>query len=301
MSVQEASHQVLDSAAAAAESAPLDDFAERLQMTVSRAFESQGERGEAWANFLNGTWLGHPLHPVLTDLPIGFWNSSVALDMLEMLGARRMGAGADATLTLGLAAALAAAAAGLADYQHVSGEAKRVGATHAILNSAATALFGASLLLRRRGNRGGGKLLSLAGVGVATYSAYLGGNLVYKQRIGTNHAPRELPGAWAVACAERDLPEGTPTRCEAGDVPAMVVREGGEVFALADVCAHLGGPLSEGEIRDGCVRCPWHGSTFELADGRVVRGPSAFNQPAFETRLQSGYVELRGKPSPSES
>lgn len=300
MSVQEATHQVLDSAARAAETAPLDAFAERLQTTVSRAFESQGERGEAWANFLNGTWLGHPLHPVLTDLPIGFWNSSVALDMLEMLGARRMGAGADATLTLGLAAALAAAAAGLADYQHVEGEAKRVGATHAILNSAATALFGASLLLRRRGKRGGGKVLSLAGMSVATYSAYLGGNLAYKQQVGVNHAPQELPQAWTRACTEARLREGTPTRCEAGDVPAMVVREGGEVFALAEMCAHLGGPLSEGEVRDGCVSCPWHGSTFALADGRVVRGPSAFNQPAFETRVQDGSVELRGKPPSGE-
>lgn len=293
MSVQEATHEALEGAGNLVERAPLDDVAERLQATIARAFESQGERGEAWADFLNGTWLGHPLHPVLTDLPIGFWNSAMALDVLEMLGARRLGAGADVSLALGLAAALGAAAAGLADYQHVHDEARRVGAAHAILNTAATLLFGASLLSRRRGNRGRGKLLSFAGMGVATYSAYLGGSMVYKHHVGTNHAPRELPGQWTRACRESELVEGAPARCSIDGVEAVVVRDGGRLFALADSCAHLGGPLSEGSVRDGCITCPWHGSTFDLATGRVTRGPSAFNQPAFETRLRDGYVELR--------
>ncbi|MDX3772479.1 MULTISPECIES: Rieske (2Fe-2S) protein, partial [unclassified Streptomyces] len=58
-------------------------------------------------------------------------------------------------------------------------------------------------------------------------------------------------------------------------------------------CSHMGGPLSQGAIEDGCVRCPWHGSVFRLQDGWNVRGPATAAQPVFETRITGGHVEAR--------
>ncbi|MYQ33850.1 Rieske (2Fe-2S) protein, partial [Streptomyces sp. SID4956] len=87
---------------------------------------------------------------------------------------------------------------------------------------------------------------------------------------------------------------GEAVRCVVDDVPVLVVREsGGEVHALAERCSHLAGPLSEGTVADGCVRCPWHGSVFRLSDGWNVAGPATAPQPAFDTRVVDGHVEVR--------
>jgi nitrite reductase/ring-hydroxylating ferredoxin subunit len=76
----------------------------------------------------------------------------------------------------------------------------------------------------------------------------------------------------------------------------MLLRQGGEIFALSDRCAHRGGPLHEGTIEDGCVTCPWHASVFRLRDGSLERGPSAYPQPAWETRERDGRIEVRPRP-----
>jgi nitrite reductase/ring-hydroxylating ferredoxin subunit len=60
------------------------------------------------------------------------------------------------------------------------------------------------------------------------------------------------------------------------------------------VCAHAGGPLDKGTVVDGCLQCPWHASRFRLADGRVVRGPSVYDQPSYELRAaEGGGYEVR--------
>jgi nitrite reductase/ring-hydroxylating ferredoxin subunit len=82
----------------------------------------------------------------------------------------------------------------------------------------------------------------------------------------------------------------------AGDTEVLLYRDGTGLHALWASCTHQGGPLGEGEFADGCVRCPWHGSTFRLADGKVVRGPAASSQPVFETRVMDGKVEVRAVP-----
>jgi nitrite reductase/ring-hydroxylating ferredoxin subunit/uncharacterized membrane protein len=272
----------------------IDGFAERMQRAVEGAYERTGDSSEQIANFLNGTWLGHPLHPVLTDLPIGFWTSSAALDVLEMLGARQLRSGADTTLVLGLAGALAAAGAGVTDWQHTTGESRRVGAAHAMMNGLATLLYGGSLLMRMRHRRGAGRVLSMAGMGVTAYSAYLGGTLSYRWKVGTNHAPvDEGPEHFVAVIDASELDEGKAKRVDVDGVAIMLVRHQDRIYALANTCAHLGGPLTEGSIEDDCVVCPWHGSSFRLDDGQVVRGPSAYNQPCFETRVVAGRVEVR--------
>jgi nitrite reductase/ring-hydroxylating ferredoxin subunit len=82
----------------------------------------------------------------------------------------------------------------------------------------------------------------------------------------------------------------------AGDIDVLLVREGQRLHALWASCTHECGPLAEGTFADGNVTCPWHGSTFRLADGKVVRGPAAFPQPVYEARVTDGKVEVRAVP-----
>jgi nitrite reductase/ring-hydroxylating ferredoxin subunit len=102
--------------------------------------------------------------------------------------------------------------------------------------------------------------------------------------------------------AVADLNENEPRRVEAGGVPVVLVRQGTRIFALADTCSHLGGPLSEGTLEDCSIRCPWHGSRFALDDGRVLDGPATNPQPHFDVRVRGGQIEVRvaQRPAPGE-
>jgi nitrite reductase/ring-hydroxylating ferredoxin subunit len=123
--------------------------------------------------------------------------------------------------------------------------------------------------------------------------AYLGGHLVFKEKIGVNHAPQELPSKFTPVMDEDDLPDGKLKKAEVDDIPIVLLRRAGRIFALADKCSHLGGPLSEGKLEEMCVRCPWHGSLFSFEDGRAIEGPTAFSQPCFEARVRAGKIEVR--------
>jgi len=89
-----------------------------------------------------------------------------------------------------------------------------------------------------------------------------------------------------------DLPDGKPVRGMAGEVPVVAIRSDGQVHVLADRCSHMSGPLSGGELADGCLTCPWHGSVFHIADGSVARGPATAPQPAFEVRQAGGAIQV---------
>jgi nitrite reductase/ring-hydroxylating ferredoxin subunit len=123
-------------------------------------------------------------------------------------------------------------------------------------------------------------------------AAYLGGDLVYGERIGVTHAVTDEPEGWRQVIASSALVEGTMQRVKSGDTDVLLVRQHGRVCALAHACAHLGGPLSEGELKDGTVVCPWHGSEFRLDDGTVVNGPSTHPQPCFHVRERAGQIEI---------
>jgi len=243
---------------------------------------------------LSGTWLGHALHPVLTDLPIGTWTSAVLLDWL---GGEASGDAADRLVALGIAFALPAAATGItewADAEPASDEVRRVGVVHAAANTGALALFGASLAARRSGSRGAGKLLALAGAGVMTASGFLGGHLSFAKGVGVDQtAFEEAPPEWTTAMRDADLPEGESRYAEVAGVGVLVARHEGSVYALSNRCVHRGGPLDEGELSGGCVTCPLHGSTYRLADGSVVRGPAAYEQPVWQVRVREGVIELK--------
>jgi nitrite reductase/ring-hydroxylating ferredoxin subunit/uncharacterized membrane protein len=243
---------------------------------------------------LSGTWLGHALHPLLTDVPIGTWTSAVLLDWL---GGSRSAAAAERLIGLGLLSAVPAWVTGMqewADSEYGDDGVRRVGAVHAVSNASAAVLFGTSLLLRKRGSRGAGKLVALAGAGALGAGGFLGGHLAFGEGLGVDQTTfEEGPENWTPVMLDADLPEGESRYAEVAGVGIMVARHQGSVYALSNRCAHRGGPLDEGELSDGCVTCPWHGSVFRLADGGVERGPSAYPQPAWQVRVQSGVIEIK--------
>jgi len=242
-------------------------------------------------DLLSGKWLGHTLHPVLTDAPIGAWLSA---SLLDITGGPESEAAARRLVGWGIVAALPTAWTGLSDYSDTFGPERRVGIVHAGCNALALGLYGASWAARRRGSTGTGKALGLAGFGVASVGAYLGGHLSLDMGVGVDHTAYEAPPTeWTPVIDESELAEGKPRKAEAAGMDVMVVRHRGGICALAERCTHAGGPLHEGDIGDGTVTCPWHGSIFSLDDGTVRRGPARSPEPAFETRVVDGRVEVR--------
>jgi len=275
----------------------LDQIADKLQPAINDLFSSGGEGGQQVKNFLHGTWLGHPLHPVLTDVPIGAWTTALALDGFAAVnGNSGFGAAADAAIAIGLVGAVGAAESGATDWSNIDARARKIGLVHGLLNAGATALYATSLLMRRKNKRSAGVGLAMLGFAVSSASAYLGGHLVYGERIGVNHAVVENPLEDFVAVLdESDLKEGKPKRVAVQDTKVMLVRRNAKIYALAETCSHLGGPLSEGQFVGDTVKCPWHGSTFSVVDGSVVNGPATFSQPCFETRIREGKIEIKSE------
>lgn len=241
-------------------------------------------------DILSGTWLGHPAHPIAVMVPIGSWTSASVLDLAGGDGsapaARRL-------VGLGVLSALPAVLSGLTDWSDTDGAEQRIGATHATLNSVALALYSASWWVRRRPGRAG-TVLALAGMAVATGAGYLGGHLAYVQGVGVDtNAFHSGPGDWETVAAWEDLPDKHGMTVGAGRANLFVVRLDGDISAIENRCSHRGGPLADGDVEGGCVRCPWHGSRFDLATGAVVNGPATVNQPVYETRIHQGQIQVR--------
>jgi nitrite reductase/ring-hydroxylating ferredoxin subunit/uncharacterized membrane protein len=266
----------------AAVSEPLDALAEPVQDVV---------RGvpKPVRDVLDGVWLGNPLHPALTDVPLGAWTTAFLLD----LGGSRA---ADDALVVGILGAVPAAATGLNDWSHLKGETRRVGTVHALLNTTGVTLNLASLILRRRGKRGLGRTLSGLAYAGALFSAHLGGQLSFGYGVRVNRTAFETPrDRYAPVCDEGDLDGGKLCRVDLEGEAVVVARseQTGEVCAIAATCSHLGGPLDKG-ARDGdVVICPWHGSRYDLCTGEVVGGPAVYSQPRYETRVRAGRIEVR--------
>lgn len=266
-----------------------------MQQVADVTLGWKGTVAQKIRNFLHGTWLGHPLHAAITDLPVGAWTAAAILDVREMVtGDESLSKGTDAVVGIGLIGAMGAAVAGLNDWQFTDGTPRRVGTLHGLLNVGAASMYLGSWLMRRRGNRTGGQMLGLVGWGTVLFSAYLGGKLVYQERIGVDHSPREqLPDDFLPVMPDDHLPEGQLRRVNVNDVDVLLVRRNGQIYALAATCAHLGGPLDQGQLEGDTITCPWHGSTFRLDTGEVVAGPAAIPQPAFEARVRDGRIEIR--------
>jgi len=266
----------------------LDVVAKPLSKAVARAIPHG-----LLKDLLSGTWLGHPLHPMLTDVAIGSWTSAFVIDAI---GHERGEAAADSLIGVGVVSALPTAVAGLSDWSDLMGAERRVGLVHAGANIVAVGFYGLSWLARRDGRRSRGVALSLVGATVATVGGYLGAHLSYRQGVNVDrNAWDEGVDEWVDAVDEGELAHGQPVAAQAGEANILLVREGSTIHAIGDVCGHAGGPLHEGELDDGCISCPWHASTFRLSDGAVLHGPATAPQPVYDTRVEGGKVQVRSR------
>jgi nitrite reductase/ring-hydroxylating ferredoxin subunit/uncharacterized membrane protein len=269
------------------QNAIVDPISDRLQGVVRRAVPPESQRKDV----LSGTWLGHALHPPLTDVVVGTWTSALLLDLV---GGRDSARAARKLVAAGVLAAVPTAAAGLSDWADVHGGSRRVGTVHALGNTSALLLQTLSLAARRNGRRGTGIALSLAGFTAASFSAWLGGQLSFRKGVGVNQTAFDHPPAeWTAVLPEAELADGMLQHAKAGDLDVLLVRHAGRIYAMDDRCTHRGCSLHEGKLNDDeTVTCPCHGSTFRL-DGSIVKGPATAAQPAFTVRTNAGNVEIR--------
>jgi nitrite reductase/ring-hydroxylating ferredoxin subunit/uncharacterized membrane protein len=248
-------------------------------------------------DFLNGVWLGHPVHSAATDIPIGTLLLTVILDVMGQ------NAAADIALVATIVFMLGAALTGAADYTDTDGTARVRATLHATLMVIALLLLLMSLVLRAAGGNSERSIavaISFLGFLIVTAGAYVGGDVVYIfGNMVSRHAFRGSGTKWVRLDTGgvtdlATLPEATPTKMKAGINDLVLVRVGDSVQALHAVCAHAGGPLAEGSFADGCIECPWHGSRFRMSDGHFQRGPTVYDQPAYEIRAaEGGGYEVR--------
>lgn len=291
--------------------ASLDAPSHAVETAMARPAQIVGRPAERLGNALHGNWLGHPVHPLLVTVPIGGWTLALGLDLLAALGLSRDRRGnaraADAALKAGAAGAVAATATGMADWQHLNGRDRRVGTVHALANGAALALNLASIALRGRGRRQEGRLASAAGWACMAAGGYLGGHLVYRRRVGVDHADRSPePRDFRPVLPLAELEGDRPRRVEIWDenarqaVGVALVRHAGRVHAMGARCSHMGGPLDQGWVLGGALVCPWHGSRYDLETGWPTGGPSTCPQPRYEVRVRDGVVEIRREQEPGD-
>ena len=270
----------------------LDPVAKKAQPPVQRFFSERPRLH----NLLDGTWLGVPLHPALTDVPVGAWTSAFVLDLVATLtGSETAEKAADGALAVGVAGALPAAATGTADWRDLIGEERQIATVHALLNVAGLALNVCSLAQRARGNRASGRALSAAGLAISGSAAHLGGELSFGLGVRVNHTFADARPSEFVAVADEPAVQGQDvTTVSVDGTNVLIARsQSGELCAIANTCSHLGGPLNEG-TRDGdVIVCPWHGSRFDLCSGAVLEGPAVFEQPRYEVRTKDGKIEVR--------
>ncbi len=273
----------------------LDPLADALQPAVRRSLDGDG----AWAplkSLLHGTPLGHLLHPALTDVPIGAWTMAAVFDGLSFAGISEFDRASDVAIVTGIAGAVLAAATGLAEWADTKDEPKRLGMAHASLNTAALMAYAGSLALRAAHRRRAAIGAAYAGFVIVGLSAYLGGELSYNHQIGVKHTARPIEPSddFEAVLDLSQLAGTTPQRVDYRGIPVLLSRdERHDISAVAATCTHRGGPLEEGTFADGCVKCPWHGGVFSLADGAVREGPPVYPLARFEVRVRNERIELR--------
>ena len=270
----------------------LDKAIEPVRRVVQGVLKPQ-----ALKDLLHGTWLGHPLHPVLAQVPVGSWLSAGVLDALPPLRPA-----ATVLIGAGVTAAVPTALAGAADWAEQEVGVRRLGAVHASANSLALGLYIGSLVARGKGRGGLGRVLAYSGLGLAAGSSAIGGHMAYAQSSGASHAAasaRALPHDWMDLGPLDDFPEGRVALRTGGEpgIALAAVRRGSRVDVFMGRCAHLAGPLYEGSVKQvggsTCLVCPWHGSAFDLDNGEPRQGPSSTPQEKLEVRMDAGRVLAR--------
>jgi nitrite reductase/ring-hydroxylating ferredoxin subunit/uncharacterized membrane protein len=272
---------------------PVADFTQKL---VGGTYKIMGGAGHPIKTFVHGTWLGHPLHPVITDIPLGTWTLAVLFDIIYIFNRTpTWSTAADLTIFIGVLAALGAAVTGYTDWNETIDRERRVGIAHGLTNTVVVVLYIISLVIRvSGGGRGVAIVLALIGYVLVISAAYLGGEMIFSIGTGVNHhAWQQAPEKFTRVMLEGQLHDGVLVRGMAGDTPILLYKKGEKVCAISETCSHAGGPLSEGEIIGNLVQCPWHASHFDLCTGLVRGGPATISQVRYETRVQNGQIEVR--------
>ncbi len=262
----------------------LDAPAEKVVASVRRMI-----RPGPLKDVLSGTPSAHPAHPPLTAVTVGLFTSASLLDLVraDPAAARRL-TGA------GLLAAVPTVLSGANDWLSTAQAERRVGLVHAAVNDVAVTLLAFGYLARRRGRHGRGAALGAAGVAALSVGGWLGGHLAFALGVGVDTTAFEhLPADWTDVAAADDVREGEPHPGWADGTALLLTRTGSDIVCLASRCTHRGGALHEGDIADGCVTCPLHGSRFRLTDGSVVTGPAVRPAPVLQVRVVDGRVQVR--------
>ncbi len=288
---------ILDSERALRKIPELQEQAHRVARGLHQEVLKGGRPARQVADVLHGRWLGHPLHAALVDATVGAWFLGSVLDCIG-LALRHKGVEkcADRLIDLGNAAAVPTAVSGLADFTTIPDEAMASGATHGLLNACGFVCNLLSAGARKSGLRPLGVLLSAVATGGVLASAWLGGEMVYRYKVGVDRTRKpDGPQDWQPALNENELPEGQPMRVEVNGAPVLLYRHRGVIHAMGAVCGHAAGALEEGTFEDAHVTCPLHQSVYDLRDGSVVHSPSLYPEPTYDVRVREGRIELKAK------
>lgn len=169
------------------DTAALDRPVQAVEPFVRRWFGS-GAR----ASVLRGEWLGHAVHPLLTDAVVGTWTSA---SLLDAIGGRDSSSSAQRLIGVGLLAAGPTAWTGWSEWSAAGPREKRVGLVHAVTNGVVIGVYTASWMARRRGRHSTGVRLALAGAAVSGVGAYLGGHLTEARKLSSRHPAYAEPSA----------------------------------------------------------------------------------------------------------
>ena len=276
----------------------MDSVAEFIQKIVGGAYKALGPLGQPLKNVAHGTWaLRHPLHPAMTDLPLGAWLVGVVADYVALKSHLLPTQAGDIALLVGLVGALGAVVTGYTDFHETYGLERRAALLHGLVMTAVFVIEAASLLLRWLFGpelHVTAVVLATAGLLLAMLGMYFGGHVVFGFGTMINRNAFAEPPSEAVDVGQSsDFGESVMKRVEAGSTPVLMTRVGGKLFAIAATCSHAGGPLDEGVLNGDVVTCPWHGSKFCVRDGSVRGGPATFAQPVFAVDEHDGRVAVR--------
>ena len=275
----------------------LDPVGETIQKAVGAFYDSLGAPGKSLKDLMHGTTvLGHPLHPAITDLPIGAWSVGVLADWLFVTTGRVPAVAGDLGLAIGVAAAIVAAMTGYTDHHETVGHGRRAATVHGLTMTVVVVIELVSMGMRlwAPDMRTGAIVLATGAWLLAVVGGYVGGHLTFAMGTVVNHnAFFEGPMEFVRVGSREDFPEGEMKRVEAEGLPVVIMRREGLLHAIGAVCSHAGGPLQEGKLEGEVVTCPWHYSRFRFGDGKVVGGPATFDQPLLRVRERGGAVEVK--------
>jgi nitrite reductase/ring-hydroxylating ferredoxin subunit len=277
---------------------PFSGLSSWIAGVVDGFYRLLGRPGKYIQDFLNGSWLGHSLHPVLTDVVVGGSTVAVLLEVLGWFGVGDLRTAIVWTLALTWTSALGTIVTGLTDYKDTAtGDERNVAGLHGLINIVATVAFIVAFLAYLGPGGTLGPVLLIGGYLVLSVGAFIGGHVVFKYGYMVNHNAfargKRAKGFTAVLPAA-ELPENTPTKASLGATSLVLVRRGDVVHALKETCSHAGGPLSQGTVDGDTIDCPWHSSAYRLSDGAVRHGPAATRQVAYRARINAEQVEVQG-------